>query len=370
MAKIKVLEIIGDSSLAGAPRHFLSILESLDLEKFELSAICPPGPLAGEIRSLRRHIDLEVFNMDSRFNMEAIKKIRNQIKHIKPDLIHIHGTRAGSLGRLAAIGLNIPVIYTEHLWTKEFHLDNKFLNFIHFFGYWFLDLFTNLNIAVSGAVKEFLIDAGISRDSKVKIIYNGIEPPRHSADIFQHDEILIGTVGTLNQNKGMQFLIRAMPHIRKEFPTAKLEIIGDGPYKKHLMWEAKVQKLGDNVKFIGFVADVEKYLAKFDCYVQPSLSESFGLAIVQAMSLGLPVVATETGGIPEIITHGITGFLIPPQKPKIIAESVIEILRNRERARKMGQTARKEVQIKFNLKDMISELEQVYEQTHKYPFFH
>lgn len=368
--KIKVLEVIGDSSLAGAPRHFLSILENLDLERFEISAICPPGPLAGEIRSLRRHIELDVINMNSRFSLESIRKIRAQIKHVKPQLIHIHGTRAGALARLAAIGLNIPVIYTEHLWTKEFHLDNRFLNFLHFSGYWFLDLFTNLNIAVSGAVKEFLIDSGISRDGKIKIIYNGIEPARHSADIFRHEEILIGTVGTLNHNKGIQFLIRALPLIRKEFPTARLEIIGDGPYKKNLVQEVKKCKLGSAVKFVGFVADVERYLSKFDCYVQPSLSESFGLAIVQAMSLGLPVVATHTGGIPEIITQGITGFLIPPKKPRIIAESVIEILRDKEKARKMGQTARKEVQIKFNLKDMMSEIEKVYEQTHKDPSFH
>ncbi len=184
MSKLSVLEIIGDPSLAGAPRHLLSIVENLDLDKFEIHVICPPGPLAGEIKKLSRHIDLDIIPMRSRFDFQAIGKIRRHIKHLKPDIIHAHGTRAGLLGRLAAIGFNRPVIYTEHLWTKEYRLSSPLLNFFHFSANWFLDLFTNLNIAVSGAVKEFLIDSNISREPKIKVIYNGIEPTKTEAKVI------------------------------------------------------------------------------------------------------------------------------------------------------------------------------------------
>lgn len=360
--KISILEIIGDPSLAGAPRHFLSIVENLDLEKFDIHVICPPGPLAGEIRSLRRRVDLEIVPMRSRLDWKAISKTRSIIKHLKPSLVHIHGTRAGSVGRLAAIGQNVPVIYTEHLWTKQFRLSNRILTFFHYFGNWFLDLFTNLNIAVSYAVKDFLVDSNISHLDKVKVIYNGIKPTSEEAKVFEKkDEILLITVATLNQQKGIQYLLRALPKIIKEFPLVKLEIIGDGNYKNELMKLTKRLKLQKNVQFTGFVADVEKYLAKADLYVQPSISESFGLAIVQAMGVGLPIVATYAGGIPEVVTDGKSGFLVEPGKPQALEAAILEVLRNPAKAKEMGVMAKKEAKLKFNLDDMIGELETTYE---------
>ncbi len=232
--KISILEIIGDPSLAGAPRHLLDILQNLDLKKFSIHVISSPGPLAGEIRKLKRNIDLDIVPMKSRWNFGAVSKIRKAIKIIKPDVIHVHGTRAGFLGRLATIGLNIPVIYTEHLWTNDYRMENRVLTFFHFISYWFLDLFTQLNIAVSWAVKDFMVAANISRDDKIKVIYSGIEPTKAQANIFEKKDIKIATVGTLNQNKGVQYEIQAMKEVVKEFPDVKLEIIGDGSHKKHL----------------------------------------------------------------------------------------------------------------------------------------
>lgn len=368
--KISVLEIIGDPSLAGAPRHLLGILENLDLDKFEIHVICPPGHLAGEIRNLRRQIDLEVIPMRSRLDFEAISKIRHAIKQIKPDLIHVHGTRAGSLGRLAAIGFNLPVIYTEHLWTKQYALSNKLLNFIHYFANWFLDIFTNLNIAVSGAVKEFLTSSGISHDKKIKVIYNGIEPTKTEAKVMDHgEEILIGTVGTLNVTKGVQFLIRALPQVLAEFPQVKLEIVGEGPYRKKLEQLVARYKLSKQIKFKGFIADVEQEMAKWDVYVQPSLSESFGLAIIQAMSVGLPVVASRAGGIPEVVTDGQSGILVEPAKFKDIVLALLILCRDPELARKMGRHGRQEVRARFDLNDSIKELEKTYEHVVQSPAF-
>lgn len=368
--KLSILEIIGDSSLAGAPRHLLSIVENLDMDKFDIHVICPPGPLAGEIRNLRRHLDLDTIPMHSRLDLAAISKIRRAIKHLKPNIIHIHGTRAGSLGRLAAIGFNIPVIYTEHLWTKQYRLSNRFLTFFHYAANWFLDLFTNLNIAVSGAVKEFLIESNISHEGKIKVIYNGIEPTKAQAKVFASDkEIIIGTVGTLNLTKGIQFLIRALPKILPEFPQVKLEIVGEGPYKKKLMKETHRLKLAKNIIFSGFVADVEKEMARWDIYIQPSISESFGLAIIQAMFVGLPVVATRAGGIPEVVTENKSGLLVEAAKPQALTEAILMLCRDQKLARAMGHEGKLEARLRFHLKDMINELEKTYEQVAQNPAF-
>ena len=367
--KISILEIIGDSSLAGAPRHLLSIVENLDLDKFEIHCITPPGKLAGEIKDLHRRIDLETVPMRTRLEFSSIKKIRKIIKDLKPNIIHVHGTRAGSLGRLAAVGLNIPVIYTEHLWTNDYKISNQVLNYFHHIGGWFLDLFTTLNIAVSGAVKEFMISRNISYDEKIKVIYNGVEPTKTEAKIFEKNHHIIGTVGTLIPLKGIQYLIQAMPQILKSFPETKLEIIGEGPFKKVLQLQAKKRKVAKAVEFVGFEADVEKRLAKLDLYVQPSISESFGLAIVQAMSVGLPVVATHTGGIPEVVTENKSGLLVKAGDVKALAEAIKKLLADPTRAKQMGAYGRREATVRFNLKDMMKELEKTYEEVAENPAF-
>lgn len=367
MRKISILEIIGDATLAGAPRHLLNILENINLGKFEIHCICPPGPLAGEIRKHKK-IDLDVIPMRSRMDFDAIKKIRSTIKHIKPNIIHIHGTRGGVLGRIAAINLNIPVIYTEHLWTKQFRLSSRAMDFLHYNANWILDMFTTLNIAVSNAVKDFMVSTHITRVEKVKVIYNGIEPSKYEAKIFRNDkEFLIATVGTLLENKGMQYLIKALPKVIKEFPGIQLEIIGDGSYKRTLENLVKKMKLKNYVKFTGFTPNIDKYLSRFDLYVQPSLSESFGLAICQAMSVGLPIIATNTGGIPEVVTQDRSGILVEPEDPNALAGAILDLLRNPALARKMGTFASKEVKLRFNVKDMIIALETTYEEVQKDP---
>lgn len=361
MTKLKVLEIIGDSSLAGAPRHLLTLLENFDLEKFSLFVICPPGPLAGEIRTLKKNIDLEIVPMHSKFDLGAIREIRTNIKQIKPDLIHVHGMRAGSLGRLAAIGIRIPLIYTEHLWTKNYRLTSRIANGIQLSALWFLDMFTDLNIAVSQAVKDFMVESQISRPEKITVVYNAVLPPKKKANIFSGDEIVIGTVGTLTYQKGVQYLISAMPKILKEFPKVKLVVIGEGAQKDRLKQLNKKLKLQKSITFMGFVKDIEDEMAKFDLYVQASLSESFGLAIVQAMGLGIPVVATNTGGIPEVVTTGKSGILVEAGNPRALAEAIIELLRDESKAKEMGKLAAEEAKIKFNLKDMVQETENIYE---------
>lgn len=365
MSRIKVLEIIGDVTLAGAPRHLLTLLENFDYHKFEVFVICPPGPLAGEIKTLKKSVNLEIVPMHSKCDLAAIKEIRSNIKHIKPDLIHVHGTRAGSLGRLANIGLKFPLIYTEHLWTKDYHLSSHLENMVQITAMWFLDMFTNLNIAVSQAVKDFLVQSQISRPEKITVIYNAVKSSKKKAKIFSKGDITLGTVGTLNLQKGIQYLIQAMPKILAEFPKTKLVIIGEGVYKNRLEKLVRRMKLNRFITFTGFLKEIDEEMIKFDIYVQPSLSESFGLAIIQAMSLGLPIVATNTGGIPEVVTTGKSGLLVEAKNPRALAEAILTLMRDKTKAKEMGKLAAEDAKMKFNLRDLIEETEGIYEEMAK-----
>lgn len=361
MNKLKVLEIIGDATLAGAPRHLLTLLENFNYEKFEIFVICPPGPLAGEIKILKESVNLYIVPMHSKFDLKAISEIRSEIRHIRPDLIHVHGTRAGSLGRIASIGLKYPLIYTEHLWTKDYHLSSHLENILQITALWFLDMFTTLNIAVSQAVKDFMVGSQVSRPDKITVIYNAIKPSKKKAKIFSQENVTLGTVGTLNNQKGVQYLILAMPRILKEFPRTKLVVVGEGFYKDHLKELVRKTKLNRSVIFTGFVKDIVEEMINFDIYVQPSISESFGLAIVQAMDLGLPVVATNTGGIPEVVTTGKSGLLVEAKNSLALTEAILTLIRDQDKAKRMGKLGEEEAKIKFNLEDMIGETEGIYE---------
>lgn len=360
--KLKVLEIIGDASLAGAPRHLLTLVEHLDQKKFEIFVICPAGPLAGELKDFKDSVNLEIVPMRSKWDYAAIKEIRANIRHIKPDVIHVHGTRAGLLGRLANIGLKFPLIYTEHLWTKDYRLTSHLENILQVSAMWFLDMFTNLNIAVSQAVKDFMVQSQISRPEKIRVIYNAVKISPKKAKIFSDNDITLGTVGTLNMQKGIQFLIAAMPQILSEFPKTKLMIVGEGIYKAKLQNLVKKMKLIRSINFTGFVKEIDEEMVKFDIYVQPSISESFGLAIVQAMGQGLPIVATNTGGIPEVVTTGKSGILVEAKNPQALAGAILTLMRDKTKAKEMGRLAAEEVKIKFNLSDLIKETEGIYEE--------
>jgi len=360
--KIKVLEIIGDATLAGAPRHLLSLLLNFDYDKFQIFVISTSGPLAGEIKSFKKPINLEVVPMHTKYDLSAMREIRAAAKHISPDVVHVHGTRAGILGRLAMMGLKVPVIYTEHLWTKQYRVPGRITHNIQLFGLWVLDMFTTLNIAVSVAVRDFLVENQISRPGKVVVVYNGVEAPKKKAKPFSHrDEILLGSIGTLNEHKGMQYLIEAMVKVVKEFPQVRLEIIGEGYYKDRLVKLIRKLKLTRHVKLTGFIKDVYDELEKMDLYIQPSLSESFGLAILQAMSVGLPVVATKTGGIPEVVTDSKTGLLVPSEDPEALSGAIVDLIRNQDKAIKMGKLGEEDANIKFSLKDMVKETEMIYD---------
>lgn len=382
MKKIKLLEIIDDSSLTGAPVHFLTLLKGLNKKKFEIMAVCPPGPLTSELKKIKK-IEVKEIPMRSKWDIGAIKKIRKIISNLKSRqtsgrpqasslIVHCHGLRGGFLGRLACIGKEKyapKVIYTEHLWTEEYKLKNPIFNFFQIAALGFLDLFTDYTICVSKAVAEFLIKKGITRPEKVAVIYNGIELERSKGikgNKGSGGEIVIGFVGSLNRQKGLEFLIKAMPKVNSILKpqTPKLIIVGSGPLLSNLKNLVEKLNLKLVVKFKGFVKDLSPFYKSFSLFVLPSLSESFGQTALEAMSYGIPIVASSVGGLKEIVLDKKQGLLVPPKDSDQLASAIIKILKNPQKAQKMGQGAKKRAK-EFSLKKMVKNTEKLYVQIAK-----
>lgn len=366
--KINLFYVIADSSLTGAPRHLLSLVDYLDKKEFSISVILPQGPLAEELN--RRKINIFLVPMKSRSDIAAVNAIKKLLIKYDPDILHVHGQRAGLIGRFAARNLPIKIVYTEHTRTPQFRLANPALDWAHIRAMQMLDKITHVNIAVSRAVADFLVQNKITQPHKIEVIYNGISltTSKHidnqALDLINQyglkkQDIIIGTVGNLNIQKDTATLIKAMPKVINKLPQVRLVIVGSGPLKHKL--QKLTQKLGisQNIIFTGAMKEVSGISQIFTAFVLPSRSEAFGICILEAMRSHLPVIATKVGGIPEIITNNRNGILVEPGDSKILASSIIRLVNDRKLQQKFIKAGEETVK-NFSANRMVRATTKVY----------
>jgi glycosyltransferase involved in cell wall biosynthesis len=266
----------------------------------------------------------------------------------KPAIVHTHTSKAGFLGRLAAGLARIPIIvHTPHghvffgyfgsLKTQMFILLEKLAAGI-----------TDKIVAVTNREKEDYVFYKIVREDKIVVINSGVELGKFIELPFVEREdfkrtlgipeksLVVGTAGRLEPVKGPEFLIEAAKDILSKYPQTYFIFAGDGPLRQRL--ENRAQELGikNNTIFLGWRSDVTKVISIYDIFAFPSLNEGMGRVLVEAMALGKPIVASDAGGIPDLVTHGINGFLVPPKNPERLAESINILLHDKERRAKMG----------------------------------
>lgn len=372
----KVLLVITRMSMGGAPRHVLSLASGLDGERYQVWIATGAedrgeGSLLEEARSsgvrlvlvpgLRRELspsdDLKALIWMYRF-------MTSERFHI----VHTHTSKAGILGRLAGRLAGVPVsVHTFH--------GNIFEGF---FGSFASSLFllleramaklTDRFVAVSRQNLSYFVRRGIAPRGKFRLIYNGVDPGRFSGtDKLAAKEALglpqgpvVGTVAALVPVKGLEYFLEAARSVSSEVPRTAFVIAGGGVLEETLRKMAK--DLGLDVRFLGPRKDVPLVLSALDVFVLPSLSEGMGLSIMEAMAAGLPVVATEVGGVPELVVDGSTGILVPPKDPDALAEAILECIREKGRAEEMGRRGRERVRASFPLSRMIREHEALYEE--------
>ncbi|MEO6666924.1 MAG: glycosyltransferase, partial [Nitrospiria bacterium] len=174
------------------------------------------------------------------------------------------------------------------------------------------------------------------------------------------DAYVFGSVGRLEPPKGHVYLIRAFARVIKMNARARLVLVGDGSLAKPLQEEAAHLGLVERVVFTGSRRDVPYLLRAMDLFVFPSLWEGQGLALVEAMASGLPVVASRVGGVSEVVSDGCTGQLVPPGSPEALAEAMLAVMASPARARAMGAAGRARSETVFGAAHMIKRLEELY----------
>jgi glycosyltransferase involved in cell wall biosynthesis len=305
-------------------------------------------------------------------DLQAVLALWSLLRRERPAIVHTHTSKAGAVGRIAAWLARVPVV----IHTPHGHV------FYGYYGRVMSGLIRLVERALATITDRIvtLTDRGAQEHVRLKIagpekftaVLSGIpletfrsvrvNPAAKRRELGLPPEgPVVGTVGRLVPIKGHTWLVRAVPFVVAEFPEARFVLVGDGPLGAGLRKLAEGLGVGRHVVFLGTRQDVPECLAALDLFVLPSLNEGMGRALVEAMAVGLPVVATRVGGVPDIVAHGTTGLLVPPQDAEALAAAVLELLRDRKRMAAFGEAAGRSIDERFDVRTMVSNLERLYE---------
>ncbi|MBW1803013.1 MAG: glycosyltransferase family 4 protein [Deltaproteobacteria bacterium] len=367
--KISILFVIDGVSFGGGERVFAQIMNGLDPDKYNLFLASCPNTLFYEAVANTK-VRLIPADLTKSANLSQIIKLAGIIKRNRIDIVHSQGVRADFFARMASWRAgNCRVISTIAAPVDKWDI-HPLLKKIYFCLDHFSERFVDRVITVSQELENLLVTRhGFNRNKMIRIP-NGIELDRYrpgeadSADRralgISPGKPVIGSIGRLVREKGHLDLIDAHKKVQETFPGAQLVIAGEGPMKEKLLKRVNALKLARSVIFQGFVKDIRPLMASIDVFAFPSLSEGFPMITLEAMAMAKPIVASNLPGISEQIDHGKTGILVPPGDSHAIAGAVVELLVNRELAKKLGLHARKKAEKAFSVKRMITKTEEVY----------
>jgi glycosyltransferase involved in cell wall biosynthesis len=319
----------------------------------------PEGELAQ--RAAEGH-DLIRLAPRAELDLHAGWKVSRIIKELKPDIIHAHDPHAVALASLAvsfSTAADCPAIIASR--RVAFHLKR------HAFSRWKyhqVDCF----IAASVAIHEMLVDDGVDR-SRIVTVYEGIDVGRVQAEPVAniHAEFwlpthapIVGAVGALTQEKGHTYLMDAAAHVVREVPDARFVIFGEGDLRPSLERQIKELHLEKHVLLPGFRPDILAFVRALDLFVMCSLHEGLGTSLLDAMAAGKATVASDTGGIPEVVAHGETGLLVPARDDQALASAIAGLLKDAGRRAAMGQAGLERVKKVFSAERMVEKTLEVY----------
>jgi glycosyltransferase involved in cell wall biosynthesis len=282
-------------------------------------------------------------------------KLSKIVRRWRPEIVHAHDPHAVTM---AALGLSFgapeprPKIVASR--RVDFHLQS------HAFSQWKYRQVDGF-IAASRAIKDILVHDRIPA-GRIEVVYDGIDVEKiqnrpaidlHAEYWLPHGVPVVANVGALVGHKGQRFLIDAMPLVLREVPDAHLVIFGEGELRAPLERQIKQLSLTKRVLLPGFREDVLSLVKSADLFVMSSVTEGLGSAVLDAMAMGLAVVGTTAGGIPEAVVPGVTGELVPPSEPKSLAAAMVKLLKNADLRRSYGDAGLKHVADNFGVDKLV-----------------
>ncbi len=314
-------------------------------------------PLPHLGRNMRLAADTKTF-------FDLLKIFRTE----KPDVVHLNSPKAGGLGSVTARLCRIKrIIFTGHGWAFN-EKRPLWQKPIIFFFQWLMIMFAHETIAVSKKTAEDLTFLPFIK-KKMTVIYNGLTPPsflpkkeaREALSPEDKDGIWLGTIGELHKNKGLDILLLAFKKVLERIPGLTLVIIGEGEERENIAKIIARYQLTTNVRLLGRIENASQYLPAFDLFIFPSRTEALPYALLEAGAAELPVIASNVGGIPEIIESGTEGALVPPNNTHVLADKIMELLANKNLMKTYGANLHKKITTHFSKSQMLEQTFNLYQ---------
>lgn len=378
----KILYIITQSELGGAQRYCLDLATNL-IGEFDISIAFGEQGEKGELAKLLKDKKIKYYALNYLkrdlapiSDFLAVWEITKLINRVKPDIVHLNSSKVSIIGSWASLfskitareirKKKIKILYTAHGW-----IFNEFLPIWKKYFYLYAEKITALLkdkiICVSEYDRQTALKEKIAPGKKLLTIHNGIEPvkflSRNEARQrlkLKSEDFIVGSIGNLYVNKGFEFLIEAVKILKKSEIEVKAVIVGSGQMKKYLEKIVRENKMEDQIIFTGRIKKAFELLPAFDVYACSSLKEGLSYTIIEAMFAGLPIIATEVCGNPELIKNYESGLLVEARKPKLLALKIKELYENEDLRKRLGERAKEKAQKEFNFTKMLQETRKVY----------
>jgi len=361
---IRTLHINTEATWRGGEQQTLYLLRGLVSRGFPVLLCAQKG---GRLVERAREVGIDTIALRMRGEIDVIAgfKIAQQIRRFRPDLVQYHTSHAHSLGILAngfLLRRRPRTLLTRRVDFSIYR--HSFLGLNHL-KYNRVDRI----VAISEAIEKVLLNDGMTPE-RVDCVPSGTDPERFRdptpAQLRQEfglspDTKIVGNVAFFADHKGQRHLVEAAKTVLEKFPRTAIFLIGEGPLREPLQRLAQDEGIGDRVFFPGFRRDIPAILRDLDLYVMPSHKEGLGTAILDALYCGVPVVACEAGGMPELVHHEKTGLLVPPQDSKALAQAIIRLLDHPDEAATYATAGRKRVEDHYTVDRMVEGNIRVYE---------
>ena len=354
---IRVVHLIPGLDVGGAERLLLSFGRHLDPSEFELRV----AYLRDE-NALRPQLEEAGIPVDR----IASGELRSYVERHATDIVHSHLIRGDLLAGSLAGRPGFPVWITTRHNTRYFRGMR--------FPYGWIDRsysrHATATVAISRAVAEDVAKQQRRDVGSIRVIPNGVEPAapvdaderdrlRRQLGIEGEEPALLH-VGSLTEQKGHRVLLQALGRLHKKRIRPRLFLMGAGPLRGFIDAQARKLGIADRVQLMGAVDRPETKLAAFDVFVFPSLWEGFGLGLAEAMAAGLPVVASNVDGIPEMVEDGVSGVLVPPGDATALADALRDVLAGGDRRGSLGAAAQERIEGAFTAQRMLEEYAELY----------
>lgn len=357
---LRIVHINTERTWRGGEAQLLHLSKGLSKRGHRQWVVGQPGSPLLE-RAGEEGLETVALPMQSEFSLPAIWRLARLFRELQVQVVHMHTSHACTIGGMAAKIVAVPVKIISR--RVDFSIrSNPFRRLKYEWG-------MDRIIAISEGVRDVLVRDGINPE-QIVVIRSGIDlsrlDPTIPPELFRKEisvdsaTPVIGNIAHFADEKGHRYLVEAASRVISRIPQARFVLVGDGELKKSMEEQVARQGLSAAVLFTGFRTDIPKILTAIDLFVLSSHLEGLCTSIMDAMAMGIAVVATRTGGVPEVVEEGVTGLLVPPRDPVALADAILRLLGDPERRRQMGQAGRRRVMERFSAERMVDETEKLY----------